>query len=97
MSNIVVSIKAKAGVFAENKDIARELRVKHIIPALAKDQTVIIDFSGVSGATQSFMHALISDAVRKFGVDVFDKLRFKNCSPVVKEVVTIVSEYMQET
>ncbi len=97
MSKITISIKAKSGSFAENKDIARELRIKRIIPALKKNQTVIIDFSGVTGATQSFMHALISDAVRIYGEEVFDKLRFKNCSPVVKEVVTIVSEYMQES
>lgn len=96
MDTITVSIKEKAGSFAENKDVARELRIKHIIPALEKNKTVIIDFSDVTGATQSFMHALISDAVRKFGEEVFDKLRFKNCSPLVKEVVTIVAEYMQE-
>ncbi|MBI5452002.1 STAS-like domain-containing protein [Candidatus Gottesmanbacteria bacterium] len=96
MDTITVSIKEKAGSFAENKDVARELRIKHIIPALKKNKTVIIDFSDVTGATQSFMHALISDTIRKFGEEVFDKLRFKNCSPLVKEVVTIVAEYMQE-
>ncbi|OGK53830.1 hypothetical protein A3B56_02225 [Candidatus Roizmanbacteria bacterium RIFCSPLOWO2_01_FULL_45_11] len=96
MSTITVTIKTKAGSFAENKDVARELRVKRIMPALEKNKTVIIDFSDVTGATQSFMHALISDAVRKFGEEVFDKLRFKNCTPVVKEVVNIVAEYMQE-
>lgn len=96
MDTIIVSIKEKAGSFAENKDVARELRIAYIIPALEENKTVIIDFSGVTGATQSFMHALISDTVRKFGEEVFDKLRFKNCSPLVKEVVTIVAEYMQE-
>ena len=79
------------------KDVARELRIKEIIPALEKDKMVIIDFSGVTGATQSFTHALISDTIRKFGEDVFDKLRFKNCTPIVKEVINIVADYMQES
>ena len=96
MKSISIVIRTKAGSFAENKDIARELRTKHIIPALERNETVIIDFSGVTGATQSFMHALISDAVRKFGEEVFDRLKFKNCNPVIKEVVSIVAEYMQE-
>lgn len=96
MSSIIVLIKSKAGTFAENKDIARELRIKQIVPALEANKTVIIDFSDVTGCTQSFMHALISDTVRKFGEEVFDRLRFKNCSPVVREVVNIVAEYMQE-
>ena len=97
MSSITISIKKEAGTFAENKDIAREVRVKGIMPALSKNKTVILNFSGVTGATQSFIHALISDVIRHYGEDVFDKLRFKDCSPVVREVVTIVSDYMQET
>jgi STAS-like domain of unknown function (DUF4325) len=86
-----------AGTFAENKDIARELRVDKIMPALKSGKEVIIDFSEVTGATQSFMHALISDAIRQYSDDVFDHIVFKNCSPVVKEVVNIVAEYMQES
>ena len=43
MSTITVTIKTKAGSFAENKDVARELRVKRIMPALEKNKTVIID------------------------------------------------------
>jgi len=97
MHEEVIKIKETSGSFAENKDIARELRLKHIIPALESNQIVIIDFSDVTGATQSFMHALISDIIRIYGEEVLDKLRFKNCSPVVKEVVTIVTEYMQES
>ena len=97
MNKITISILKKTGSFAENKDIARDIRVKEIIPALEKNKIVVLDFSGITGATQSFMHALISDTVRLFGEQVFDMLHFKNCSPVVKEVVNIVSEYMQET
>ena len=97
MHEEVIKIKEASGSFAENKDIARELRLKRIIPALERNQIVIIDFSDVTGATQSFMHALISDIIRIYGEEVLDNLRFKNCSPVVKEVVTIVTEYMQES
>lgn len=97
MQSETISIKVKAGSFAENKDVARELRIKRIMPALKRNQMVILDFSGITGATQSFMHALISDTIRIYGEGVFDQLRFRNCSPVVKEVVTIVSEYMQES
>lgn len=96
MNDITISIKDLAGTFAENKDIARELRLNKIIPGLKQKQTIIIDFSDVTGTTQSFMHALISDTLRIFGEEVFELLRFKNCSPVVKEVVNIVFDYMQE-
>lgn len=95
MSSVV--IKKYAGTFAENKDIARKIRLKEIMPSLKKGQIVTLDFSEVTGATQSFMHALISEAIRQYGDGVFDLIIFKSCSPVVKEVVNIVAEYMQES
>lgn len=84
------------GSFAENKDIAREIRVNKIIPALNKNEEVIIDFKDVDSATQSFVHALISDIIRKYGVEILDKIFFKNCSDTVKKIISIVTDYMQE-
>lgn len=92
-----IDIKKHAGSFAENKDVARTLRLEHIAPALTKGEEVVLDFGGVTGATQSFVHALISEPIRQYGDDVFDHMFFKSCSPVVKEVVQIVVEYMQES
>jgi len=92
---VIISIKKKAGSFAENKDVARDVRLGQIMPELAKGGTIKLDFKGVTGATQSFVHALISDAIRKYGDDVYDKLLFKNCNEPVREIITIVSEYMQ--
>lgn len=92
----VIPILARAGAFAENKDVARELRVAKIMPALQRGEEVVLDFTGVEDATQSFVHALISDALREHGADVLERLAFKSCSPVVKKVVSIVVDYMQE-
>lgn len=91
-----ISIFERAGAFAENKDTARAIRVKEIIPALNSGEEVALDFEKVEGATQSFVHALISDVIRKFGNDVLDRLCFKSCTPVVKKIIGIVVDYMQE-
>lgn len=92
----VVRVAERAGSFAENKDIAREIRLNEIMPALAKGEEVTLDFSSVDAATQSFVHALISDAIRKHGPEALDRIYFKNCSETVKKIVDIVAEYMQE-
>jgi hypothetical protein len=83
------------GVFAENKDVARDIRLKHILPLLQKNKEVILDFEGIEAATQSFIHALISDAIRQHGPSVLDKISFKSCTPTVKNIILIVTEYMQ--
>lgn len=94
---IHIKLFKRTGSFAENKDLAREIRVKEIIPALEKSQDVILDFRGVEAVTQSFIHALISDLFRKYGNDVLDKVSFKSCSETVKKVINIVVDYMQES
>lgn len=83
--------------FAENKDIARDIREGQLLPALAAGDDVAIDFTGVTGATQSFVHALISEPMRRYGNDALDKMAFKGCNETIRQIITIVVEYMQET
>lgn len=84
------------GSFAENKDLARDIRIKRIIPALEKKEEITLDFEGIESATQSFIHALISDLIRNYGIEVLDKIFFKNCNDTTKKIINIVVDYMQE-
>ena len=93
---IRIDIHARAGAFAENKDVARDLRLREIIPALERKEDVILDFARVEATTQSFIHALISDLLRKYGSGVLDLIEFKSCNDTVKKIITIVVDYMQE-
>ena len=84
------------GSFAENKDKAREIRIDKIFPALEDNKKIILDFGKIKSATQSFIHALISDLIRKKGIDVLDRIYFKNCNDTIKKIIEIVIEYMQD-
>ena len=85
------------GAFAENKDQAQTLRNDQIIPALNRGEEVILDFEKIDAATQSFVHALISDLFRNYGNDILDRLSFKNCNETVQKIIEIVVDYMQES
>ena len=91
-----IAIVDKAGEFAENKDVARDIRVREIIPALERHEEVVLDFEHVGAATQSFVHALISDLFRKYGNGVLDHIAFKSCNETIKKIIGIVVDYMQE-
>ena len=84
------------GSFAENKDIAKSIRVDKIFPSLEKKEEVTLDFDKVDSATQSFMHALISEVIRQRGIASLDYIFFKNCNTTIKKIIEIVIEYMQE-
>jgi len=91
-----IQIFEKAGAFAENKDIAKDLRVREIIPELERSEEVILDFDRVDTVTQSFIHALISDVLRKFGSDALDRIAFKSCNDNIRTIIRIVTDYMQD-
>ncbi|MEK6969183.1 MAG: STAS-like domain-containing protein [Nanoarchaeota archaeon] len=94
---IEIKLIKVVGLFAENKDLAREIRLTKIIPALEKNEKVILNFEEVEGATQSFVHALISDVIRKYGPEVLDDIAFKGCNETIKKIIGIVVDYMQES
>ena len=93
---ITIRLVEKAGKFAENKDVARSIRIGEILPALERNEDVVLDFEGVEAATQSFIHALISDVLRKHGDGVLDRMSFKSCNETVRKIIGIVVDYMQE-
>lgn len=95
--NKTVVIKDLAGEFAENKEVARKLRLEVVIPELRDGGSVVFDFAGVTGATQSFIHALVSDPIREFGDRAYDSLYYEDANEDIQKIVSIVYRYMQES
>jgi len=91
-----IKIFNKTGEFAENKDVARDIRIKEIMPTLKKGEDIILNFGEVNSATQSFIHALISEVIRKETINVLDRIEFKNCNDTIKKIIGIVTDYMQK-
>ncbi len=91
-----IKIFDKVGAFAENKDVGRDLRVQEILPALKRGEEVVLDFEKVETATQSFVHALISQALRQYKDTALDRIAFKSCNDTVKKMIGIVVDYMQD-
>lgn len=84
------------GSFASNKDVAKKLREQVLFPEISLGNELIIDFEKVTGATQSFIHALISEAMRNYGSETtLDLIKFKSCNSRIQAIITIVTEYMQ--
>jgi hypothetical protein len=91
-----INIFEKAGTFAENKDIARDIRQRDLMPALERNEKVLLNFEHVDATTQSFIHALISDALRKYGNDALENITFHKCNDTIKQIISIVVDYMRE-
>jgi hypothetical protein len=89
-----VLVKAPKGTtLAEDKDEAGKFRDEVVLPALEKGERVEIDFSRVDSATQSYIHVLVADAVRKYGDEVFTRIQFKGAAPGIQSLIATVFEY----
>ena len=93
---MIIKMSEYVADFGGNKDTARRLRIEKIMPAISANKNVTLDFGGVSGVTQSFIHALLAETIREFPDGAFELIQFKNCTRDVRVVVEIVAEYMQE-
>ncbi len=95
-ANGFVSVLEQAGTFAEDKDAARRIRLEHVVPNLSEGKKIVLDFTGVSVATQSFVHAMVPEALRVHGSRGLELIEFKSCNPTVRSVILTVVEYSLE-
>lgn len=68
---------------------ARELR-EEIDVLLAHTNELVLDFTGMKSATQSFIDELVGVLVLKHGPDVVKRLIFKSCSDDIKAILKFV-------
>lgn len=84
-----------AGTFAGDKDAAARIRQEALVPALERNQDVILDFKDVDLATQSFVHAMLAAVVRDRPASL-EHIMFENCNESIKSLIQIVVEYAQQ-
>ena len=93
----IIKMYDLVGDFAENKDIAKQIRENDVLPTLEQNGAITFDFESVTGATQSFIHALIRDALLTFPDAAYDNIFYKNTNAEIQKIITIVYNYTQES
>ena len=67
-----------------------------ILPTLEAGKRLEIDFGGIRLTTQSFIHALISEALRRHGTRALELLEFKHCGTAPRGIIETVVQYVLE-
>ena len=93
-----IDILECCGQFAENKDIAKDIRENKLKPYFADNNNlpVILNFGGVTASTQSFIHALISGFFQREKEKALEMFDFQNCNNNIKTLITTVINYSLE-
>jgi hypothetical protein len=93
---IFVEVGTDAGGFAEDKVRVAALREERVLPSLHAGRPVILDFSGVSLTTQSFVHALLAKPVREFRERAGELILLQRVRPQVLSVLSLVLSYLND-
>jgi hypothetical protein len=75
------------GTFLAEGARAASFRLQQIEPFFHTYATIVLDFTDVRNVNSSFANALIVPLIEMHGEEAFVKLRFKNCSPLVRVMV----------
>ncbi len=86
------SIAFQIREFEENVESAARIREESLAPALDRGESVVLDFSGVRFATQSFVHALFYRLFRDFE-EAASCLLLVKCSKSTRQAIEFVAGY----
>lgn len=78
--------------FEEDVEAAAKIRDGIILPSINSGKIVVLDFSKVRFATQSFVHALMYKVIRD-GQQIGSALSIANCTNSTREAVMAVAAY----
>lgn len=82
----------KVAEFEEDVETAAKIRDETILPSINSGKLVVLDFSKVKFATQSFVHSLMYKVIRD-GQQIGATLSIANCTNSTREAVMAVAAY----
>jgi len=85
-----LSIYNYFGRNADDKQAAITYRDRHLLPAVEKSKSIVIDFKDVNTSTHSFLNALLASPIRRMGLISFKKIRIVNATSDIRETIDYV-------
>lgn len=82
-----LKLHKEIGSFAGNGTLGNQLRIDKIEPHWNSSDKIVLNFEGVDSMTDSFINAFVGNIVESHPEDFREKLRFTNCSSLVKAFI----------
>ena len=83
------------GSFAGNGTMGNQLRLDKVEPHWDSSEKIILNFEGVDSMTDSFVNAFVGNIVESHPDSFKEKLRFTNCSSLVKTFIKAALQMAQ--
>jgi hypothetical protein len=80
------------GKYAEDKDKAKKIRDEKLLPAIAENKTLTIDFEDIISAPHSLLNAMLATPIERLGLAAYKKIKIINASPDIRETLDFIFE-----
>lgn len=89
-NNLYISVKNYFGRYAEDKDLAKKIRDEKLIPSLAENKTLTIDFEEIVSAPHSLLNAMLATPIERLGLAAYKKIKIINAAPEIRETLDFI-------
>uniref|UniRef100_UPI004056E1F9 STAS-like domain-containing protein n=1 Tax=Candidatus Electrothrix sp. TaxID=2170559 RepID=UPI004056E1F9 len=83
----VIYIEKHFGKLCANGDKALVFLTEEVLPSVHQGKKLAFDFAGVRNMNSSFSNALFANLIIQEGVEVLDKVTFRNCNSNIEALV----------
>ncbi len=87
---LYISIRNYFGKYAEDKDLAKKIRDEQLLPALAENKTLTIDFEDIISAPHSLLNAMLATPIRQLGLVAYKKIKVINVSSDIRVTLDFI-------
>jgi hypothetical protein len=89
-NNLYISIMNYFGKYAEDKDLAKKIRDKYLLPALAENKSLTVDFEDIVSAPHSLLNAMLATPIERLGLSAYKKIKIINAAPEIRETLDFI-------
>jgi STAS-like domain of unknown function (DUF4325) len=89
-NNLYVSVRNYFGKYAEDKDLAKKIRDKYLLPALVENKSLTIDFEDIVSAPHSLLNAMLATPIERLGLSAYKKIKIINAAPEIRETLDFI-------
>jgi hypothetical protein len=89
-NNYYINLKNYFGIAIENKDLAKKIRDNYLLPALAENKTITIDFEDIVFATDSVLNAMLATPIHQLGLAAYKKIKVINLASDIRVMVDFI-------
>lgn len=89
-NNLYISVRNYFGRYAEDKDLAKKIRDEKLIPALAENKSLTIDFEEIVSAPHSLLNAMLATPIERLGLAAYKKIKIINAAPEIRETLDFI-------